>query len=172
MQELFELLAQYNAQTNRELLGVLGAQPAELASRPAGAYHGSILGVLNHLLQADILWLRRFARQLPELGPAAQELPELKLRGLKDLTWDSLPVFQPVREKVDEILQRAVRSLPPVRYPEVLEYRNIKGEAQRKVLWRALLHVFNHQTHHRGQVAALLDQFGVDNDFSNLIWKF
>jgi uncharacterized damage-inducible protein DinB len=172
MQELFDLLAEYNAKTNREMLAILGAQPPELAGKPAGAYHGSILGVLNHTLQADVLWLRRFAHQLPELGPVAKELPDFKLRSLKDVVWDTLPVFQPVREKVDELLRRAVRDLPPARYPEILEYRNIKGEAQRKVIWRTLLHVFNHQTHHRGQVAALLDQFGVGNDYSNLIWMF
>jgi len=171
MKELFELLAEYNAKTNQELLGILGAQTPELLSRPAGAYHGSILGVLNHLLQADAIWLRRLAHQLPELGFVPPELPAFKV-GLKDVVWDSLPVFQPVREKVDELLRRAVREMAPARYPEILEYRNIKGEAQRKVIWRILLHVFNHQTHHRGQVAALLDQFDVANDYSNLIWKF
>jgi uncharacterized damage-inducible protein DinB len=172
MQEIFQLLAEYNRTTDREMLGILGAQPSELLSRPAGAYHGSILGVLNHLLQADVIWLRRFAHQLPELGPVAKELPDFKLRSLKEVVWDSLAVFQPVREKTDELLERAVQAIPPARYPEFLEYRNIKGEPQRKVLWRTLLHVFNHQTHHRGQVAALLDQFGVENDYSNLIWKF
>ena len=172
MKELFELLAEYNAKTNQELLGILGAQTPELLSRPAGAYHGSILGVLNHILQADALWLRRFAHQLPELGPVAKELPDFKLGSLKDVVWDSLAVFQPVREKVDGLLRRAVQAIPPVSYPQILEYRNIKGEPQRKVIWRTLLHVFNHQTHHRGQVAALLDQFGVANDYSNLIWKF
>jgi uncharacterized damage-inducible protein DinB len=172
MRELFDLLASYNEKTNREMLGILAAQPAELLSRPAGVYHSSVLGVLNHLLQADVLWLRRFANQLPELSFVPPELPAFKLQGLKDVVWGSLPVFQPVREKADELLGRALRAIPPARYPEVLEYRNIKGEAQRKVIWRTLLHVFNHQTHHRGQVAALLDQFGVQNDYSNLIWMF
>jgi uncharacterized damage-inducible protein DinB len=172
MKELFELLADYNEKTNREMLVILGAQAPELPGRPAGVYHGSVLGVLNHILQADVLWLRRFANQLPELGFLPAELPAFKLQGLKDLTWDSLPVLQPAREKTDALLGRAVRAIPPSRYPEILEYRNIKGEAQSKVIWRTLLHVFNHQTHHRGQVAAVLDQFGVQNDYSNLIWKF
>ncbi len=33
------------------------------------------------------------------------------------------------------------------------------------------LHLFNHQTHHRGQISVLLDQLGVENDYSNLISK-
>jgi len=172
MLELFTLLVDYNARTNREMLDILGGQPAELSSRPAGAYHVSVLGILNHVLQADVIWLRRFAQQLPELGFVPPELPVFKLQSLKDVVWDSLPTFRPVREKLDGLRLRAVRDLPPARYPETLEYRNIKGEAQSKIVWRTLLHVFNHQTHHRGQVAALLDQFGVGNDYSNLIWMF
>jgi len=172
MQELFALLAEYNTKTNQDMLGVLEAQAPELAARQAGVYHGSILGVVNHLLVADVLWLRRFAQQFPELAFAPPALPAFKLQSLKDIVWDSLPAFRPVREGVDELLRRVVRELPPERYPETLEYRNVRGEAQHKITWRALLHVFNHQTHHRGQVAALLDQFGVDNDYSNLIWRF
>jgi len=117
MQELFALLAEYNTQTNQDMLGVLEAQAPELAFAP----------------------------------PA---LPAFKLQSLKDIVWDSLPAFRPVREGVDELLRRVVRELPPGRYPETLEYRNVRGEAQHKITWRALLHVFNHQTHHRGQVAA------------------
>jgi uncharacterized damage-inducible protein DinB len=172
MQELFELLAEYNAQTNREMLGILEAQPAELASRQTGAYYGSILGTLNHVALADLTWLRRLARQFPELGFVGPALPVYKAQGLKDVVWDNLTVFRPVREGLDELLRRLARELPPARYPEVLEYRNLRGQEQRKITWRALLHMFNHQTHHRGQVAALLDQAGVQNDYSNLIWRF
>lgn len=32
------------------------------------------------------------------------------------------------------------------------------------------MHFFNHQTHHRGQIAAVLDAAGIENDYSNLIW--
>jgi uncharacterized damage-inducible protein DinB len=55
---------------------------------------------------------------------------------------------------------------------QVLRYQDIRGKQQEKPAWRALLHFFNHQTHHRGQVSVLLDQMSVTNDFSNLIWKF
>jgi hypothetical protein len=100
MQELFALLAEYNTQTNQDMLGVLEAQAPELAFVP----------------------------------PA---LPAFKLQTLKDIVWDSLPAFRPVREGVDELLRRVVRELPPERYPETLEYRNVRGEAQHKITWRA-----------------------------------
>jgi uncharacterized damage-inducible protein DinB len=41
-----------------------------------------------------------------------------------------------------------------------------------KPSWLVLLHMFNHQTHNRGQIALILDQMGVDNDYSGIIGKF
>ena len=105
-----------------------GPSPPSWHSRQAGAYHGSILGVLNHVLQADVTWLKRLAHQLPELSFVPPALPVYKVQSLKEIVWDSLPAFRPVREALDELLRRVARDLPPARYPEVLEYRNIRGE--------------------------------------------
>lgn len=173
MQELFLLLADYNSRTNQELFGILEAAPApaELVSRKCGLWHDSILAVLNHVVVADAIWLRRFA-QFPEVAFVPPALPSFEVQTLKDVVWDSLPSLRPVREAVDELLRRVAQELPPDRYAHTLEYRNIRGRAQSKITWRALLHVFNHQTHHRGQIAAILDQSGVENDYSNLIWKY
>lgn len=41
-----------------------------------------------------------------------------------------------------------------------------------KTVWLVFLHLFNHQTHNRGQIALILDQIGVDNDYSGILDKF
>jgi len=46
---------------------------------------------------------------------------------------------------------------------------NRLGEKKEHVFWKALMHMFNHQTHHRGQVSQILDQLKLENDFSNII---
>lgn len=51
----------------------------------------------------------------------------------------------------------------------VIKYKNYKGEEIEKELWKTLLHLFNHQTHHRGQVSVLLDLIGIDHDYSSLV---
>ena len=50
-----------------------------------------------------------------------------------------------------------------------LEYANMNGVAQRKNLHAVLMHFFNHQTHHRGQVSTLLFQAGVDVGMTDLL---
>ena len=49
-----------------------------------------------------------------------------------------------------------------------LHYRNWKGEEQNRNVGGLIMHVFNHQTHHRGMVSLYLDLLGIENDFSNL----
>ena len=176
MQEMFQLLADYNARTNEELVAIVaGKLPEEQAARGMGVYYGSILGTLNHLLVSDTLWLRRFAAQFAELAPILPALPgfpELTPQTLKDSPWPTLAAYRPVRAAVDGAIREVFRLLPPAAYPATLQYRNIRGQELRKTAWHAFLHLFHHQTHHRGQVAALLDQLAVDNDVSNLISKY
>ncbi len=172
MKETFLLLADYNAKTNREMLEVLDKVPAGKLTEKNGLFFESIAGTLNHLLQADVLWLERFAANVPELADVASKLPAVKPKDPKGPAFADLPAFSKTRAAADEAIGEAMRLFPEGRYGSTLVYRNIKGEEQKKIAWQAVLHFFNHQTHHRGQVAAALDQIGVQNDFSNLIWKF
>jgi len=52
---------------------------------------------------------------------------------------------------------RFVDELEGSKLSSVIKYKNYKGEDQEQELWKTLLHWFNHQTHHRGQVSVLLD---------------
>ncbi len=173
MKELFPLLAEYNARTNVELLDILERKlPPGQVAQDAGAYYGSILGILNHILAADTVWLLRFADTFAGLAPLLPRLPQIDLASDDDNLWPSFATYRPVREEVDRVIRDALRLLPEDAYRATLRYRNSQGEERNKLAWRAFLHLFNHQTHHRGQISVLLDQLKVENDVSNLIWKF
>jgi uncharacterized damage-inducible protein DinB len=58
--------------------------------------------------------------------------------------------------KLDARIVAFVDALPPERLGEILAYVNMAGEANRTPLDQVLAHVFNHQTHHRGQAHAML----------------
>ena len=60
-QSHFALLADYNQWMNRKLYAAAGTLDAEALARDRGAFFGSILGTLNHLVVADTIWLKRFA---------------------------------------------------------------------------------------------------------------
>ena len=44
------------------------------------------------------------------------------------------------------------------------------GQRVEKVFWKAIIHFFNHQTHHRGQIAEMLDILQIENDYSNMVF--
>ncbi|MEQ9176308.1 MAG: DinB family protein, partial [Alphaproteobacteria bacterium] len=58
--EYCRMMARYNAWQNRQLTESLDAQPLEVLTEDRGAFFGSILGTLNHLLWGDRMWMARF----------------------------------------------------------------------------------------------------------------
>jgi uncharacterized damage-inducible protein DinB len=172
MKELFQLLAEYNAKTNVEMIGILEKLPPERLAQDAGSFYRSILGLVNHILVSDVIWLGRFAHQFPELAFVEPRLPQLDMQKWTDIVWGSLAAYRPVRLDLDETIRQLFQRVADGSFGAELAFKNMRGVDQNKIAWRAFLHFFNHQTHHRGQVAVLLDQFQVENDYSNLIWKF
>jgi uncharacterized damage-inducible protein DinB len=52
---------------------------------------------------------------------------------------------------------------------KIISFANTKGEIVNKNVGGSILHIFNHQTHHRGMISIYLDMMGIDNDFSGLL---
>ena len=88
----------------------------------------------------------------------------------KELHWKTLSEYNTVRIEVDNIIERAVNALPPDKYSTEITTETKRGKIT-YIIWRTLLLMFNHHTHHRGGVSVLLDQLNVKNDFSSLLWK-
>ncbi len=172
MKELFQLLSQYNTKANEEMMGVLGKVPAEQLTKDVGSFYGSILGLLNHILVSDVFGIKRFFKQYPELEKTRDKLPTFRMEGWKDIVWPSLAVLKPIRTAVDEAIQQACELLTEKQYAEILHYKNWDGKEMQKPSWLVSLHMFNHQTHNRGQIALILDQMAVKNDYSGILEKF
>jgi len=73
------------------------------------------------------------------------------------------------RKIVDNLFCELAHSMTVAELELMLSYRNSKGIASTKHLFNLLMHVFNHQTHHRGQVTTLLSQAGVDVGVTDLV---
>ncbi len=165
----FVLLARYNALSNKTLNELLSGLPREELSRPRGAYFGSILGTLGHLLSCDENWLRRFrvlcgtGRPLdhPRLEPAGHAWRPADFNGFEE--------FAAARSAADGVFVQWAAMADTALFDEILEYEDSFGVRLRYVFRDAAEHVFNHQTHHRGQVSQLLDELGVKHDFSDLL---
>jgi uncharacterized damage-inducible protein DinB len=172
MKELFQLLSKYNAQANAEMMGVLEKLPAEQLTKDVHSFYGSIIGLLNHILVSDVFGIKRFFKQFPELEQIRPKLPVFKMEGWKEIIWPSLAALKPIRTGVDEAIEQACDLLPEKEYAAILHYKNWDGKEMQKPTWLVLLHMFNHQTHNRGQIALILDQMGIENDYSGMLEKF
>jgi len=159
---LLSRFAQYNAWFNERVYDTAAALSDEERRRDLGAFFHSVHGTLAHILLADRLWLGRFARA--PLGLASLENATLayEIETLGDILYDDFEELRRERRATDAVISAFVRELTPELIASNLDYRNTKGQPFSAPIWHILAHVFNHQTHHRGQVTTLFAQLGRD----------
>jgi uncharacterized damage-inducible protein DinB len=163
------LLARYNGWMNRRVFETAGSLPADALREDRGAFFGSILGTLNHLMVADILWLRRFAAHPAGLR-ALEALHRFPAPGALDqILYEDFAELRDRRFMLDDVIIAWCGELTDDDLTCVLDYRSMKGISARKELAGLILHMFNHQTHHRGQVTTLLSQAGLDVGATDLV---
>ena len=169
MKNLFQAFAKYNESVNQSIMELLKPLKKEQIMMKTKAYYPSIFETLLHNLIADLNWLRRYRDALKENKALNNGKPlSLEEKGLR-LEFDSdYTKFFQYRRQVDELMIQFVNELDEGKMGLIIKYKNYKGEEIEKELWKTLLHLFNHQTHHRGQVSVLLDLIGIDHDYSSL----
>lgn len=169
MQQLFSHLATYNQWMNRKLYNAAAVLSDEQLTQDRGAFFGSIGATLNHIAVADILWLRRIENALPQLQ-ALQPIQAMPVPTALDqpLCADIGELTQ-LRASLDEVIIALCAELSADDLNSPIEYHSTKGAKSKKRLCDVLLHVFNHQTHHRGQVTTLYSQIGIDIGATDLI---
>jgi uncharacterized damage-inducible protein DinB len=72
------------------------------------------------------------------------------------------------RKALDAVFTRFAEEVTPADLAKPLRFTNYQGVEQEKNFGGLVLHTFNHQTHHRGQVSLYLDILGKKNDFSGI----
>ena len=167
--EHIALMATYNQWMNRKVYDAANTLTHAQLTLDRQAFFGSILGTLNHLMLGDTVWLKRFAEH-PAHFAALAPLNGIATPGdLKQLAFANLAELSAHRAWLDQLIIDWAQSL---REPELdlrLQYRNMRGVAADKPFFSLLVHFFNHQTHHRGQVTTLLTQAGVDVGVTDLL---
>ena len=144
-------MARYNRWQNESMFGAADALPGEARRQDRGAFFGSIHGTLSHLLWADHMWLSRFTDQE---RPGTKQADSARY----EPDWDRLKAR---RAETDAALLRWAEGMTPEWLAS--EYRwhsGSSGREEAKPMARIVAHVFNHQTHHRGQVHAMLTAAG------------
>jgi uncharacterized damage-inducible protein DinB len=147
--EHFRTLARYNQWANRRLYDACALLDDADYRKRRPAFFGSIHGTLNHLLVGDRVWLGRI-----EHVPSGVET-------LDQILYDDFAALRAAREAEDRRIVAMTNWLDAAALARTLDYANMAGAPQRTRLDWVLTHVFNHETHHRGQAHGLLSQTAV-----------
>jgi len=145
MKTYFESLARYNRWANRRVYAALAELSTDDIAAPRTGFFPSLLKTLNHLIVTDRIWLSRLTAT-PDTE--AKALDQIIAADLADLTAQ--------RRALDERIIGFVHDLSPTRLGEILVYKTMAGVPHETPINMVLAHVFNHQTHHRGQAHGML----------------
>lgn len=143
----YVLMARFNSWVNDRIYACVAGLPEDSYRADQGAFFGSVHGTLNHLLLVDRLWTARLQGTIEKFSSLAQIL------------YDDLPSLTEARKAEDQRLIDLVES-----YSDA----DLKGEVTFTMMSQPgdmtmrrdhiLLTLYNHQTHHRGQIHCLLTQ--------------
>ena len=146
-----QLMAQYNEWMNSRLYALCASLSDAELRKDRGAFFQSIYGTLNHIAYGDLAFLSRFTGQ-----PSVVPEPGAELFG-------TFSLLRAERSALDQRILVWSASLSAPWLAEPLTYTSkIDGKARTVPRWVLVTHMFNHQTHHRGQVTTLLSQMGLD----------
>jgi uncharacterized damage-inducible protein DinB len=159
--------ARYNAWINQSLLDASLSVPKEMQNQDQQVFFNSLTGSWNHILVGDLLWLNRLAIIFPIIDDVIGNWP--KPTKLDQILYPDLAQLATARQKLDELIIQWCDLLRESDCEDRLQYNNSQDEEQVRPLPDILQHLFNHQTHHRGQITALLSQLGVDYGATDFI---
>jgi uncharacterized damage-inducible protein DinB len=154
-------MARYNRWQNQSLYGAADTLSEAERLKDRGAFFGSIHNTLSHILWGDQQWMSRFAPDLVQKPPilvrtGAGNYPE----------WADLSAR---RMAFDETISTWAERLTPAWLEgDLVWYSGIAKADVGKPKWLTVTHLFNHQTHHRGQVHAMLTAAGAKPDDTDL----
>lgn len=148
--DIFPMLARFNEWANERIYDACAKLSDEDYKKGRRAFFGSIHNTLNHLLVVDRLWHGRI------------EDKDAGIRGLDDILYDDLNRLRAARRAEDRAIIALVDGLDETGLDEPVSYRLMGGQPGNMPLGVILITLFNHQTHHRGQVHNMLSQAGVN----------
>jgi uncharacterized damage-inducible protein DinB len=157
--EYVQQLYDYSYWANRRYFAVAEGLTDEQLHRMQGHSWGDVHAVLVHMLSSEWVWLQRWNGGSPK----------------GHLNKDDFPTLDSVKARWDQ-QEAEMRAFISAQTDESLEavitYANFSGETFHAPVWQMLMHVANHETHHRGELAAMFALMDVPHPEEEVIQYF
>ncbi|TYC49757.1 DUF664 domain-containing protein [Rhodobacterales bacterium] len=156
---LYQGLSAYNTWMTEKAYETAGGLSDEERKADRGAFFRSIHSTLNHILFADRIWLGRFTGRTYDVRGMGVDICD----DFEDLRSSHLAICAEVSEFTNDLTAGWLAG--------TLEWTSGQdGTVRRRPRWLVVSHMFNHQTHHRGQLTTLFAQAGVDIGRTDLVF--
>ena len=169
LKDHFELMARYNQWMNESIYEAASELDSSVLETDQGAFFKSILGTLNHILVGDIIWLQRFVEHPSCFGALDAIKVMSRPVSLNSILYEDFEALRDARYLIDMVLIELCDQIEVYDLAYSLAYHNMQGNRFEKRFGYLLQHLFNHQTHHRGQVTTLLSQNGIELAITDLV---
>jgi len=147
-----QTMARYNAWQNNGLRAMIAEIDRDELYRDRGAFFGSIMGTLNHLLWGDAIWISRFD---------GAEGPDPSIKDSVEFT-PTPAVWAADRFRMDARITLWAQSVSAIDLVgDMTWFSGAIGRDVSKPIGLCVMQLFNHQTHHRGQIHAMLTAMGL-----------
>lgn len=163
-----QLMAHYNQWMNQKLYDAATDMNEVDLKKERGAFFGSIFATLNHIAVADTIWLKRLSMVFPTQWNLAGIENLQQISSLEMQLSDQLTTLRHYREQLDALFMQISDKVSDEELLITVHYTDIKGNPHTKQFFSLLMHVFNHQTHHRGQITTMLSQANIDIGVTDL----
>jgi uncharacterized damage-inducible protein DinB len=140
------MLARYNTLANRRLYEACASLSDAERKEDRPAFFGSIHGTLNHIMVGDRIWLARFGGE------------KVSSTNLDAILYKDFDELRRVRISEDERIETFAFGLKEEFLGGPIRYVNNEGKTYVDPVSLLVAHLFNHQTHHRGQIHDMLVQ--------------
>ena len=155
----FQLMAQYNQWMDSKIYAVCLEIPDDLRKKDMGAFFKSIHSTLNHIYYGDLACIERLRDNTFTPRQIGIDLH------------DDFKELKEAQEKMDSGIINWADSLTQEKLNQTFDYvSNVENFSRKLPVWVLATHMFNHQTHHRGQVTTLIKQLGYEPGITDIPW--
>ncbi len=164
--ETLKLFAEYNEISNRKMNEFVSKLSEEQWNRQFGGYFSSVKSLCNHIYISDFNWLKRFSKM--HVFNYINEPVFRQDIQFGTIVLETVDVYEAKRKELDAYIKEFINELTAEDIDSSREYTDSHGTRHKKSFGGLILHMFNHETHHRGMISLYLEEMGIDNDYSNL----
>jgi uncharacterized damage-inducible protein DinB len=163
----FSLLAKYNKEANGKMNDIIKTISEEEWNKTFNAYFKSIHELCSHIYIGDYYWLKRF-RKLRKFDSLDEKYFN-KRYIFQETLFLTIDEYISKRIELDGIIINFIKELTVEDINKILEYKKTEEKTFEKRMEGLIMHMFNHETHHRAMISVYLEMLGKENDYNDIL---